>query len=348
VSQCPPGASQLSVCPLSVSTIIRRWRKIQTRTSLRHQRRRTPQSRLALIVTVSSNSPSATLAHLGAFRLPSSTRLYSNKPDARDCPFDQEWLTLPGLVSTVWAVNILATAVTSSQISSFLLDQHQIARSMDALEGSFFPAFDPSFFQNEHVLKALKSGSFTSGHRLTSAEHLSDSITPLHFVASITSTDGGFIMPLAGLSAISAVTILGNIGWLLHCIFSDPALYPELSADTSPFLLRAPFAGLLMQAMHLMAQPRTTEASDAGARENSLRGRQNSFALLLHIGNLFQIFSDWASPLNPRAHCLVAAPQSFRARSDLSVLSASTPTGDPIHLHLAKWLTQFRGSVVWS
>jgi hypothetical protein len=155
-------------------------------------------------------------------------------------------------------------------------------------------------------------------------------------------------MPLAGLSAISAVTILGNIGWLLHCIFSDPALYPELSADTSPFLLRAPFAGLLMQAMHLMAQPRTTEASDAGARENSLRGRQNSFALLLHIGNLFQIFSDWASPLNPRAHCLVAAPQSFRARSDLSVLSASTPTGDPIHLHLAKWLTQFRGSVVWS
>jgi hypothetical protein len=119
----------------------------------------------------------------------------------------------------VWAVNILATAVTSSQISSFLLDRHRIARSMDALEGSFFTAFDPSFFQNEHVLKALKSGSFTSGHRLTSADHLSDSITPLHFFASITSTDGGFIMPLAGLSAISVVTILGNIGWLLHCAF---------------------------------------------------------------------------------------------------------------------------------
>ena len=40
----------------------------------------------------------------------------------------------------------------------------------------------------------------------------------------------------------------------------------------------------------------------------------------------------------------MAAPQSFGARSDLSVLSASTPTGDPIHSHLAKWLTQFR---VW-
>jgi hypothetical protein len=89
----------------------------------------------------------------------------------------------------VWAINIFATAVTSSQILSFILDRHRIAQSMGALEGSFFPAFDPSFFQNKHVLKAFKPGSFTSGHRLTSADHLLlDSITPLHFGARSFST----------------------------------------------------------------------------------------------------------------------------------------------------------------
>jgi len=103
----------------------------------------------------------------------------------------------------------------------------------------------------------------------------------------------------------------------------------------------APFAGLLMQVTQCLAQPRTTAAWDSSARANPTRGRQNSFAFLFHVGLLFKIFSDWATPLNPKAHCFVAAPESHRARADL-VMGAATYDGANLHTKLEQWLAQFR------
>ena len=91
-----------------------------------------------------------------------------------------------------------------------------------------------------------------------------------------------------------------------------------------------------------LAQPRTTTAWDSSVRARPIRGRQNSFAFLFHVGQLFEIFSDWATPLNPKVHCFVAAPESHRARADLVVLSAATYDGANLHTKLEQWLTQFR------
>jgi len=72
---------------------------------------------------------------------------------------------------------------------------------------------------------------FTSGYRLLAMNQLSDSLTSFHFIALVDNTVE-VIIPSSGLSAISTVTIVQNLGWLLHCIFADPALYPHLSPDT--------------------------------------------------------------------------------------------------------------------
>jgi len=212
---------------------------------------------------------------------------------------------------------------------------------MDPNESAFFPAYVPAFFHNAAIMHAIRSGNFTSGHRLLAMDQLSDSLTPFHFIASVDDR-GEVIIPSSGLSAISTVTIVQNLGWLLHCIIADPSLYPHLSPDTSPFTFRAPFAGLLMQVTQCLAQPRTTAAWDSSARANPTRGRQNSFAFLFHVGQLFEIFSNWATPLNPKAHCFVAAPESHRARADLVVLGAATYDGANFDTKLEQWLTQFR------
>jgi hypothetical protein len=132
---------------------------------------------------------------------------------------------------------------------------------MDPIEGAFFPAYDPAFFHNVAIMLAMRSGNFTSGHCLLAMDQLSDSLTPFHFIASI-NNNGEVVIPSLGLSIISMVTIVHNLAWLLHSIFADPALYPHLSPDTSPFMFCAPFAGLLMQVTHCLAQPRTTAAWD--------------------------------------------------------------------------------------
>jgi hypothetical protein len=114
-------------------------------------------------------------------------------------------------------------------------------------------------------------------------DQLPDSLTLFHFIALV-DDNGAVVIPSSGFSAISMVTIVQNLGWLLHCIFADPALYPHLSPDTSPFMFRARFAGLLMQVTQCLAQPRTTAAWDSSARANPTRGRQNSFVFLFHVG----------------------------------------------------------------
>jgi hypothetical protein len=94
---------------------------------------------------------------------------------------------------------------------------------MDPNESAFFPAYVPAFFHNAAIMHAIRSGNFTSGHRLLAMDQLSDSLTPFHFIASVDDR-GEVIIPSSGLSAISTVTIVQNLGWLLHCIIADPSL----------------------------------------------------------------------------------------------------------------------------
>jgi len=143
-----------------------------------------------------------------------------------------------------WCVNVLNTAIKNNQVTSYLLDWHRIARAMDPIEGAFFAAYVPAFFHNAAIIQAIRSGSFTSGHRLLAMDQLPDSLTPFHFIASV-DNDGAVVIPSSGLSAISTVTIVQNLGWLLHCIFADPALYPHLSPDMSPFMFRSCFVPCL-------------------------------------------------------------------------------------------------------
>ena len=54
------------------------------------------------------------LAHIGAFRIPAKCRLFASDPAAKDLQFDPLWLTLPGLVSMAWCVNVLNTSVKNN------------------------------------------------------------------------------------------------------------------------------------------------------------------------------------------------------------------------------------------
>ena len=138
------------------------------------------------------------LAHIGAFRLAES-RLFTSDPAAKDLPFDPLWLTLPALVSMAWCVNVLTTTIKNNQVTSYLLDWHRIARAMDPIEEAFFPAYVPAFFHNAAIIQAIRSGSFTSGHCLLAMDHLSDFLTPFHFIASVDNT-GAVVIPSSGLS----------------------------------------------------------------------------------------------------------------------------------------------------
>jgi len=86
---------------------------------------------------------------------------------------------------------------------------------MDPIEGAFFPAYVPAFFHNAVIIHAIRRGSFTSGHRLLAMDQLSDSLTPFHCIALV-DNNSAVVIPPSGLSAISMVTIVQNMGWLLH------------------------------------------------------------------------------------------------------------------------------------
>jgi hypothetical protein len=64
-------------------------------------------------------------------------------------------------------------------------------------------------------------------------------------------------------------------------------------------------------------------------------------ALLHHVGKLFQLFSDWGTPMAPRQHCFVATPAVHLGRTDVVVLGASTTNGDSMPEKLELWLVQF-------
>ena len=128
-------------------------------------------------------------------------------------------------------------------------------------------------------------------------------------------------LPTSGFTASQMGTLVTNMGWILHRIFSDPGLYPDLPADCSPFLLRSPLAGLLMQIRNLLAQPRLTDAWNAQRATDPAKGLRNTAALLHHLGDLATIFTNWESHPVPKHHCLVGVPEHYRAREDVALLS---------------------------
>jgi hypothetical protein len=79
-------------------------------------------------------------------------------------------------------------------------------------------------------------------------------------------------LPTSGFMASQMGTLVTNMGLILHWIFSDPGLYPNQPADCSPFLLRLPLAGLLMQIGNLLAQPRLTDAWNAQRAADPAKG----------------------------------------------------------------------------
>jgi hypothetical protein len=224
-------------------------------------------------------------------------------------------------------------------VSNYLLTRHRLARFAGPVPGSFHPDYNSEFFLHSLVVKALRSGSILSCHRLCTEKQCSEALTPFHFLLSLPKR--GLQFREAALLAISLVVVVCNIGWLLHCIFLDPALPPELPAESSPFLFQASLAGLLMRVIHLISQPRTTAAWDASAKGNLALGLQNSVALLHRVGKLFQLFSDWGTPMAPRQHCFVATQAAHLGRTDVAVLGASTTKGDTLPAKLELWLAQF-------
>jgi len=108
-----------------------------------------------------------------------------------------------------------------------------------------------------------------------------------HTVSFIVSIPGQKVMalPNSGFTASQMGTLVTNMGWILHRIFSDPGLYPDLPADCSPFLLRSPLAGLLMQIRNLLAQPRLTDVWNAQRTADPAKVLRNTAALLHHLGD---------------------------------------------------------------
>jgi hypothetical protein len=101
--------------------------------------------------------------------------------------------------------------------------------------------------------------------------------------------------------------------WLV--IFNDPTLYPDMPADcSSPFLLRSPLAGLLMQVRTILAQPRVSNSTwNAQQASDPTFGLRNTATILHHLGNLWTLFTDWESHPVPRHHCLIGVPDLHRA-----------------------------------
>jgi hypothetical protein len=128
-------------------------------------------------------------------------------------------------------------------------------------------------------------------------------------------------LPISGFTASQMGTLVTNMGWILHRIFSDPGLFPDLLADCSPFLLCTPLAGLLMQIRNLLAQPRLKDAWNAQRATDPAKGLRITAALLHHLGDLATIFTDWKSHPVPKHHCLVGVPEHHWAREDVALLS---------------------------
>jgi len=255
------------------------------------------------------------LSHLGALRLPDHLILFPATPEgAEELPFDPIWLTTAGLVGASWHTNVLAASASVLSTSSFLTTCHRQARARPCSPGAFYPDIDATFLRSPTVLKALQSGNFAGGRELPT-DQWQTALTPYHFIVSI---PGQKVMalPISGSTASQMGTLVTNMGWILHRIFSDPGLYPDLPADCSPFLLRSPLAGLLMQIRNLLAQPRLTDAWNAQRATEPAKGLRNTAALLHHLGDLVTIFSDWESHPVPKHHCLVGVPEDHRARED--------------------------------
>jgi hypothetical protein len=105
-------------------------------------------------------------------------------------------------------------------------------------------------------------------------------------------------------------TLVSKMGWLFHRIFNDPTLYPDMPPDCSPFLLRSPLAGFLMQVRTILAQPRVSNTWNTQQASDPPLGLRNTAALL---GDLWTLFTDWESHPVPRHHCLIGVPDLHRA-----------------------------------
>jgi len=129
-------------------------------------------------------------------------------------------------------------------------------------------------------------------------------------------------LPTSGFMASQMGTLVTNMGWILHRIFSDPGLYPNLPADCSPFLLRSPLAGLLMQISNHPCTAQTHRCVECPARSRPSQRAWKTAALLHHLGDLVTIFTGWESHLVPKHHCLVGVPEHHWAREDMALLSS--------------------------
>jgi hypothetical protein len=211
------------------------------------------------------------LSHLGALRLPDHSILFPATPEgAEELPFDPIWLKTAGLVGTSWHTNVLAAPVSVLSTSSFLTTRYRQVRARPCSPGALYPDIDATFLCSPTVLKALQLGNFAGGRELPT-DQWQTALTPYHFIVSI---PGQKVMalPTSGLTASQMGTLVTNMGWILHPIFSDPGLYPDLPADCSAFLLRSPLAGLLMQIRNLLAQLRLTDAWMPSAQQTQPKG----------------------------------------------------------------------------
>jgi len=176
------------------------------------------------------------LSHLGALRLPDHSILFPATPEgAEELPFDPIWLTTAGLVGASWHTNVLAALASVLSTSSFLTTCHRQARARPCSPGAFYPDIDATFLRSPTVLKALQSGNFAGGRELPTDQWQTE-LTPYHFIVSI---PGQKVMalPISGFTASQMGTLVTNMGWILHRVFSDPGLYPNLPADCFPLIL---------------------------------------------------------------------------------------------------------------
>jgi len=126
-------------------------------------------------------------------------------------------------------------------------------------------------------------------------------------------------------------------------MFDNPASYPELqSQGLSPFLMRSPFAGHLLEALECMRANNVMTAWETVRTEQPAVVQRLLFGFLLHLGNLWLLFVDWAEVPDQNLHCQLTCPRLCPAHSDILLLLPVTALREWLPDALQKWSRNLR------
>ncbi|GKY93653.1 hypothetical protein MPSEU_000332700 [Mayamaea pseudoterrestris] len=258
---------------------------------------------------------------------------------------------MPGYLSLKFACQVYGikssdkeklTTITTAKpanVSAFFQSAYKAAVNQNKFSLYCCPAIDCfDMFERPEYIQAVQSAAFASGlryktHQLTSA------LTPWHFISTI--QESGMQLPAAGLTSLNMFKYGKNFLWFLHEMFHMPDRYDMLELlhrGASPWVVASPFAGNML---YLFKRFNVHEFSTAWDALSGPQRLQATGAVIIHVGDLIEIMSDFADTDNGSAHCIEAHLHDSPERSDILILRPIVHALGSAHLKskLQEWRT---------